>query len=175
LDWFVERFGGGPMAGASAIGGWRGRDRLQVLSRLRARGLDTPTLMHPRAWVARDAQVGEGSQVLGGACISAQARLGAGVIAGARCNIDHECTIGAGAHIGPGAVLAGCVETGDGAFIGPGAVVVARVRIGADAIVGAGAVVTRDIPEAVVAYGSPARVIRPIVTPRGAGTRNSHE
>jgi len=39
---------------------------------------------------------------------------------------------------------------------------VARVRIGADAIVGAGAVVTRDIPEAVVAYGAPARVIRTV-------------
>jgi sugar O-acyltransferase (sialic acid O-acetyltransferase NeuD family) len=162
LDWFTHRFGGGPLAAAAAIGGWRWRDRLEVLSRLRAHGFETPALVHPHAWVAKDVQIGEGSHVLGGACISTGARLGEGVIAGARCNIDHECVIGAGAHIGPGAVLAGCVETGDGAFVGPGAVVVARARIGANAIVGAGAVVIGDIPEAVIAYGAPARVIRPV-------------
>src|SRR5688572_14180803 len=42
-----------------------------------------------------------------------------------------------------------------GAFIGPG------VRIGDNSVVGARAVVTRDVPEAVVVAGNPAKVIKP--------------
>mgnify|MGYP000553161966 CR=1 FL=1 len=37
-----------------------------------------------------------------------------------------------------------------------------RVSIGKNSVIGAGSVVTRDIPENVVAFGTPCRVIRPI-------------
>jgi acetyltransferase-like isoleucine patch superfamily enzyme len=40
--------------------------------------------------------------------------------------------------------------------------VIDGIQIGARAIIGAGAVVVRDIPNGVVAYGTPARVIRKI-------------
>ena len=36
------------------------------------------------------------------------------------------------------------------------------VTIGKNSVIGAGSVVTRDIPENVVAFGTPCRVIRPI-------------
>jgi galactoside O-acetyltransferase len=35
-----------------------------------------------------------------------------------------------------------------------------QVKIGKNSIIGAGSVVTKDIPDNVVAYGSPCRVIR---------------
>lgn len=41
-----------------------------------------------------------------------------------------------------------------------GANVLDGVSIGANTIIGAGAVVTRSIPDNVVAYGNPARIIR---------------
>lgn len=37
-----------------------------------------------------------------------------------------------------------------------------RDHIGKNSVIGAGSVVTRDIPENVVAFGTPCRVIRPI-------------
>ncbi|MCZ7660908.1 MAG: N-acetyltransferase [Xanthobacteraceae bacterium] len=46
-----------------------------------------------------------------------------------------------------------------GASIGSGAVILAGVTIGAGALVGAGAVVTRDVPDAAVVAGSPARLM----------------
>ena len=75
------------------------------------------------------------------------------------CSIDHHNVIGDHAHIAPGARLGGNVTVGQGALIGIGAVVLPGVRIGAWSIVGAGAVVTRDLPDGVVAVGSPARML----------------
>jgi acetyltransferase-like isoleucine patch superfamily enzyme len=51
------------------------------------------------------------------------------------------------------------VRIGAGAWIGSGAIVMADV--GCNAIVGAGAVVTQPVPDAVIAAGVPARVVRP--------------
>jgi galactoside O-acetyltransferase len=46
-----------------------------------------------------------------------------------------------------------------------GSTVIDRVSVGAGAIVGAGSLVLRDVPADVVAFGSPARVIRQVVRP----------
>jgi maltose O-acetyltransferase len=54
------------------------------------------------------------------------------------------------------------ITIGDNVWLGTGVVVCPGVTIGDDTVVGAGAVVTRDLPEAVVAVGVPAKVLRPI-------------
>jgi acetyltransferase-like isoleucine patch superfamily enzyme len=53
------------------------------------------------------------------------------------------------------------IVLGDNVWLGAGAKVLDGVRIGNDVVVGAGAVVTSDLPDAVVAAGVPARVVRP--------------
>lgn len=50
----------------------------------------------------------------------------------------------------------------DGVWIGAHVVVMPGVRIGKDAIIGAGSIVTKDIPQGVVAYGVPCKVIKKI-------------
>ena len=47
-------------------------------------------------------------------------------------------------------------------WIGAGVIVLPGVTIGKNSVIGAGSVVTRDIPENVVAMGTPCRVARPI-------------
>lgn len=54
------------------------------------------------------------------------------------------------------------IVVGDNVWLGGGAIVCPGVSIGDDTVVGAGAVVTRDLPAAVVAAGTPARVLREI-------------
>jgi acetyltransferase-like isoleucine patch superfamily enzyme len=46
-----------------------------------------------------------------------------------------------------------------GCRIGSGSVIGAGIRVGRESLIGSGSVVTRDIPDGVVAYGSPAKVI----------------
>ncbi|MCL5097241.1 MAG: acetyltransferase [Candidatus Omnitrophica bacterium] len=143
-----------------AIGGAHGRDRCAIQRFLEAHNVPPVIAIHPSAYVAVDASIGKGSQVLAHATVGAQARLGEACIVNTASSVDHECVLGDGVHICPGATLAGCVEVGQYSMIGSGAVVLPRVRIGRDAIIGAGAVVTRDIPDNKVAYGNPARIIR---------------
>lgn len=152
--------GAQPGACLVAIGGARGRDRLRLQALMAAHGLQPLVAVHPRAFVARNARLGAGSQVLARAVVAVEAELGEACIVNTAASVDHECRLGRGVHVAPGATLAGCVSVGDFCLIGPGAVLLPRVRIGDNVIVGAGAVVTRDIADNVVAYGNPARVVR---------------
>jgi UDP-perosamine 4-acetyltransferase len=120
------------------------RHRLQ--HSLAARGFGFPTLVHPAAWVAPDAQLGQGVQVMAGAVVQPGGILGAGSIVNTRAGVDHDARIGPDVHIAPGATLCGDVEVGEGAFVGAGAVVLPGRRIGAGATVAAGATLARDLP-----------------------------
>ena len=135
-----------------------GQDRLQLHDWLVDEGLRALTVTHRVAYVAADAALGAGCQILAHATVCAQARLERSVIVNTAASVDHECRIGAGAHVGPGVRLAGRVEVGERAFIGTGAVVLPRLKIGADATIGAGAVVIGDVPAGAVVIGVPARV-----------------
>ncbi|MGH7720074.1 MAG: acetyltransferase [Gemmatimonadaceae bacterium] len=145
-----------------AIGGAKGGARVELQSFLVASGLCPATVVHPTAFVAADASLGQGSQVLAHAAVGVEATLGDCAIINTAASVDHECILGAGVHIAPGARLAGCVSVGDRSLVGVGAVVLPRVRIGADAIVGAGSVVTRDVPDGEVVFGVPARIQRTV-------------
>jgi len=141
-----------------AIGGARGRDRIQIQVFLQAEGLQPVAVVHPAAFVARNCSLGKGCQVLPHATLCAEVRLGEACIINTAASVDHESVLGRGVHVAPGARLAGCVSVGDCSLIGVGAVVLPRVKIGADVIVGAGSVVTKDVPDGVVAFGNPARI-----------------
>jgi maltose O-acetyltransferase len=54
------------------------------------------------------------------------------------------------------------ITIGDNVWLGGGVIVLPGVTIGDNTVVGAGSVVSRDLPDAVVAMGNPARVTRSI-------------
>ena len=149
-----------PLSIATAIGGARGLDRCQLADRFALAGLSLPSLIHPQASVSPSASIGSGCHVLAGANVGAAAHLGRCVIVNSQANVDHECVLEEGVHIAPGATLCGSIHIGAYTLIGPGAVILPRIRIGRHVIVGAGAVVSRDLPDNVVAWGNPARIIR---------------
>lgn len=142
-----------------AIGGGRGSERLTVQQQLQDQGIRPLTVVHPRAFVARGAELGAGSQILAMAAVCANARLGQAVIVNTSASVDHDCHIQDGAHIGPGAHLAGEVQVGEHAFVGTGAVILPRLKIGGGAIVGAGAVVIHDVEPGATVAGNPAEPI----------------
>ncbi|MEO6867495.1 MAG: NeuD/PglB/VioB family sugar acetyltransferase [Gaiellales bacterium] len=144
--------------GLVAIGGRRGDVRLEIQSLYAQHGLRLDPIVHERASVCDTASVGRGAQVLAGAVVAADARLGDQCIVNHNATVDHECVLGHGVHVAPCATLCGCVEIADNVMIGAGAVVLPRIRIGANALVGAGAVVTRNVAPGSVVIGNPARV-----------------
>jgi len=140
--------------------GARGEERLNIHETIEAFGLTPVSVIHPTAFVAKNASVSEGCQILAHSSVCARTSLGSTTIINTSATVDHDCVIGKGVHITTGAKLSGGVEVGDFSFIGAGAVIIPKIKIGEKTILGAGSVVTRDIPDNVVAYGNPARIIR---------------
>jgi sugar O-acyltransferase (sialic acid O-acetyltransferase NeuD family) len=145
-----------------AIGGDKGKDRVEIQEYLESYKLIAIVAKHNRAFVADNTQIGLGSQILANASVCANTVIGRGCIINTGAIVDHECILEDGVHICPGAILAGCVHVSQYAMIGTGAIILPRIKIGAMSIVGAGSVVTKDVPPRVVVVGNPARVIREI-------------
>jgi acetyltransferase-like isoleucine patch superfamily enzyme len=84
--------------------------------------------------------------------------------------IGSHCAVSAGVHLyshdtvlrtvtaGEAPIEYGRTTIGDRAFLGPHVVVQRGVTVGDGAVIGANSFVTRDIPEGVLAFGSPCRV-----------------
>lgn len=143
-----------------AIGGKLGKERLQIQSFLENTGMKTMTVCHPSAFVAENVVLGNGAQVLAGACVCVNCHVGDACIVNTGACVDHDSLLQDGAHIAPGVTITGEVNIGRYAMIGAGAVILPRISIGEGALVGAGAVVTRNVPDYTVVYGNPARIIR---------------
>jgi UDP-N-acetylbacillosamine N-acetyltransferase len=136
--------------------------RLRLAEEARREGFELATAVHPRAVIAEGVSVGAGSVVAAGAVVNPFARIGENVIVNTCASVDHDTIVEDGAHICPGVRLAGRVRVCQGAWVGIGSSVIDGVRIGAGSIVGAGSVVVRDVPDGVLAYGVPAKVIRKV-------------
>ena len=143
-----------------AIGSARGRDRLSIQGMMVEEGLLCDTLVHSTAFVADNARLGRGTQVLAMGLVAAGVSVGDACVINHKASIDHGCSIGDGVFIAPGATVLGEVSVGDYSTIGASAVVLPRLHIGRDCLVGAGAIVTRDIPDGAVVVGNPGRVVR---------------
>lgn len=118
------------------------------------------TAIHPSAIMSPSAKIGEGSVVMAGAVINADAVIGKHCIVNTGATIDHECVIEDFCHIAPGVHISGDTLVGEGTWIGIGSCVIQGITIGGNSMIGAGSVVVKDIPDGVVAYGNPCKVVR---------------
>jgi sugar O-acyltransferase (sialic acid O-acetyltransferase NeuD family) len=118
------------------------------------------TVVHPGAQVACSACLGPGTAVMAGAVVNSNASVGSFCILNTRASVDHDSHLDDFASVGPGATLAGNVRVGAYSAICLQACVAERVRIGSHTVVGAGSVVLDDLPDGVIAFGTPARVVR---------------
>jgi acetyltransferase-like isoleucine patch superfamily enzyme len=68
--------------------------------------------------------------------------------------------IGKYASIGLGVIIGGSSQIGENCRIWMGAAIFDRLHIGDWTVIGAGSLATTDIPQGVVAYGVPAKIVR---------------
>lgn len=133
--------------------------RADLFSRFKGLGFRFATVIHPRACVARDAVIGEGTVIFAGAVVQPGCVIGENVILNTRASVDHDSHIAAHVHIAPGSTLSGGVTVGERALIGVGCTIIQGLTIGRESLVGAGSVVVRDVPAGQRVFGVPARSI----------------
>lgn len=135
-----------------AVGNGKIRKKLMEINK----GRDFPLLIHPCSVIADDVLIGEGSVVMAGTVINANAKIGRGCIVNTSSSVDHDCIIGNFVHVSVGAHLCGTVTVGDDAWIGTGVTISNNVNICSNAIIGAGAVIVNNIKEEGTYIGVPA-------------------
>ncbi|TFL14135.1 acetyltransferase [Pusillimonas caeni] len=133
------------------------RLRAMLQQRLREAGAPLACVIHPTAIVSRYASLGAGCAVFARAIVNAGAQIGAGVILNSGCTVEHDCVLEDYVHIGPNAGLGGGVHIGQRSWVGIGANINHLIHIGSDSTIGSGATVIRNVADAMVAVGTPAR------------------
>lgn len=141
-----------------AIGDQQARRRLSL--GICAKGGQLARVRHPTCVISPSAFIGDGTVIIAGAIVNANARVGRFCILNTGCTVDHDSVLGDGVQISPGANLAGRVRCEDDVFVGTGAVIIPGISIGVGATVGAGAIVIRDVAAGDFVAGNPARTIQ---------------
>lgn len=118
-------------------------------------------IIHPTTYVAGSAYIDNGCLIEPMCCVSSATQVGFGTTIKRGCQIGHHNRIGAYCDLNPGVILSGSCKIGDGSTLGSGTVVRDGVSIGANSFIGMGSIVTSDVPDGMLAYGNPCRVIRP--------------
>lgn len=121
------------------------------------RGKHFPALVHPKAVIAEDSKIGDGTAVMAGAVINPGTVIGRGVIINTCSSVDHDCRIHDYVHVAVGAHVCGNVEIGKGTWIGAGSIIINNIKVCHNCMIGAGAVVVKDIDEPGTYLGVPAR------------------
>lgn len=136
------------------------RDRL--FHQAEAMGWQLSNLIHPKAVLADSVTLGKGVVVMAGTVINPDAVIEDGCIINTGATVDHDDCIGAFSHISVGAHLAGTVRVGRHVWIGAGVIVKNNCSIASNCVAGAGAVVVKNIEDAGVYVGVPARLMKSI-------------
>lgn len=116
--------------------------------------------VHPSAIVAADIKLGSGVVIMPGAVLVTGCEIGDGCLINTAASLDHDGYMAGYSSLAPGVVTGGRVRIGQRSSLGLGAKVIHNITIGADTVIGAGALVLRNVPELVVAYGYPCRVVK---------------
>lgn len=134
--------------GFVGIGQIRSADKrkaaFQMLTEL---GCNLPTVISPRAYVARHSYIGEGTIVMHDAIVNIGAQIGRNTIINSQSLIEHDVQVGNNCHISTGAKVNGQVRIGNDTFVGSGAIVHEGVSIGSSCVISAGSVIKEDVAD----------------------------
>ncbi len=116
--------------------------------------------VHPTAYVSHNVKLSPGCVIMPNVCITSNTILGKSVIIRPGTTVGHNNIIGDHVSITAGASIGSCINIGEGAFVGLKACIREYITIGKYAMASMGAVVVKNIGEAELWVGNPAKIIR---------------
>lgn len=142
------------------IGLYQPQNKIKIIESLKPDFNKFVNIIHNGLEISKMSKIGRGVLINSKVSIAAHTTIGNFVSINRHVSIGHHTTIGDYCSINPGTNIAGNVTIGEGTTIGIGTNVLDSRKIGKNTIIGAGSVVTKDIPDNVVAYGNPCKIIR---------------
>ena len=125
----------------------------------RRKGYRCASYVSTRAFVWRNAEVGENSFVFEGNVIQPFVRIGNNCILWSGNHVGHRTVVHDNVFIASHAVISGYCEIGQSSFIGVNSTFNDHVKVAPDNVIGAGALVTRDTEPGRIYVGSPAKAV----------------
>ncbi|TDQ33396.1 acetyltransferase [Zeaxanthinibacter enoshimensis] len=139
-------------------------------------GFNFITAIHPRTIIGRGVVIGRGTVIMPGTTVNANSIIGDFCILNTNSSLDHDGHMKEYSSLAPMVCTGGNLELGQFSVIGLGTNVIESISIGDHTVIGAGSLLVHSMPGQVVAYGSPARIIRGRVIgePYLAGSKKSN-
>jgi sugar O-acyltransferase (sialic acid O-acetyltransferase NeuD family) len=146
--------------GSYALGVYQPKYKIKIVEALSPDIDRFINVIHNGLDISKMSTLGRGLLINSKVSIAAHTTIGDFVSINRHVSIGHHTVIGDYCSINPGVNIAGNVTIGEGTTIGMGVNIIDGIKIGKNTIIGAGSVVTKDIPDNVVAYGVPCKIIR---------------
>ena len=123
------------------------------------RGYRFASYVSSRAFVWRNAEIGENCFIFEGNVVQPFVRIGDNCILWSGNHVGHRTVVHDHVFVASHAVISGYCEIGEYSFVGVNATFNDGVKVAADNVIGAGALLTRDTEPGRIYVGSPARAV----------------
>jgi sugar O-acyltransferase (sialic acid O-acetyltransferase NeuD family) len=116
--------------------------------------------IHPSVIIGNNVKIGIGVTAMAGVIFNPRSIIGNFTFFATGAQIEHDCVISDFASISAGSLTGGHVKLGKFSALTLGVTVLDRLEIGENTVVGAGSLVLKNLPDNVLVYGNPAKIIR---------------
>jgi sugar O-acyltransferase (sialic acid O-acetyltransferase NeuD family) len=117
------------------------------------------SVVHPSASIGKDVEIGNGTVIMPGVIVNANAIINDFCILNTNSTLGHDGYMEDFTSLSPGVITGGNLWLGKFSVLALGSMVVENITIGKHSVIGAGSLVVDNIPEFVTVYGSPSRII----------------
>ena len=130
-----------------------------IITKLKVKGAQFLTLIHPTAIVVNTAKIGKGVIIYPYVIVSDCVQLGDFVLMNSYSSCGHDVKVGKYCILSPHATLNGFVILEDEVFLGTHTTVIPGKRVGYRSKISANSVVMRNVPPNKMVFGVPGKAI----------------
>ncbi len=146
--------------GVIAIGDNYLRSRNAQIIKMSSIDFSFVSAIHPSVILGKNVIVGNGTVMMAGVIVNNDTTIGEHCYLSTKVSLGHDSVLADFSSLSPGVTAGGRTTIGMCSVVGIGTNILHGRTIGDHSVIGSGSLVVKDIENYVVAYGSPAKVVK---------------